>query len=177
MIGDTIRFERLVPPLLTFTGRTKYTLSPFGEHLISEEIESAIARASSTTGASVRDWHVGPVFEGAAGYHRYVLEFLRAPDDLEAFRRALDEDLTRRNDHYAWFRSEGGGMPAPALVVIRSGGFDDWMRSRGKLGGQHKVPRIDSSGRLTGQLLGHLGTIDAINDSLDAGLASRKGDS
>ncbi len=62
VIGDTIRFESLAPPLITFTGRTRYTLSAFGEHLISEEVEAAMARASSATEASVREWHVGPVF-------------------------------------------------------------------------------------------------------------------
>jgi hypothetical protein len=174
VIGDTVRFERLVPPLLSFTGRTKYTLSPFGEHLISEEIEAAIARASSTTGASVKDWNVGPVFEGSTGHHRYVVEFLRSPDDLEAFRRSLDEDLVRRNDHYAWFRAEGGGMPAPALVVVRPGGFDDWMRSRGKLGGQHKVPRIDSSGQLTEGLVAYLREGHGIESELGAGLTTRR---
>src|SRR5205085_2970873 len=69
VIGDTVRFESLSPPLLSFTGRTRYTLSAFGEHLINEEIEGAVANASSTSGASVRDWHVGPVFQGALGYH------------------------------------------------------------------------------------------------------------
>ena len=67
VIGDTVRFESLDPPLISFTGRTRYTLSAFGEHLISEEVEAAIARAASATGAAVRDWHVGPVFAGAAG--------------------------------------------------------------------------------------------------------------
>ena len=66
IIGDTVRFESLAPPLLTFTGRTKYTLSAFGEHLINEEVEAAVAVASARTGASVRDWHVGPIFRGAA---------------------------------------------------------------------------------------------------------------
>ena len=79
IIGDTVRFESLDPPLLTFTGRTRYTLSAFGEHLINEEIEAAMASASSASRASVRDWHVGPVFEGALGYHQYVLEFLDPP--------------------------------------------------------------------------------------------------
>src|SRR5208283_429270 len=68
IIGDTVRFESLDPPLLHFTGRTRYTLSAFGEHLISEEIEAAIAAASAASGALVRDWHVGPVFEEPLGY-------------------------------------------------------------------------------------------------------------
>ena len=173
VIGDTVRFERLVPPLLNFTGRTKYTLSPFGEHLISEEIEAAIAWASLTTGAAVRDWHVGPVFEGSPGYHRYVVEFLRSPDDPDAFRQNLDQDLIKRNDHYAWFRADGGGMPAPALVVARSGAFDDWMRSRGKLGGQHKVPRVDSSGHLTEELLAFLRAREGIVTDLGAGIPTQ----
>ena len=166
VIGDTIRFERIIPPLLTFTGRTKYTLSPFGEHLISEEIEGAIARAASATGGLVKDWHVGPVFEGSPGHHRYVVEFLQVPDNFEAFRKALDDDLRRENEHYAWFRAEGGGMPMPALIVAKAGGFDDWMRSIGKLGGQHKVPRIDGSGKRTGELVAFLKAKDAVEREL-----------
>ena len=156
VIGDTVRFESLAPPLLTFTGRTKYALSAFGEHLISEEVEAAVATASESTGASVREWHVGPVFREPLGHHLFVFEFLRPPADLDAFRRALDADLSVRNAHYRWFRADGGGLPLPALVVARPGGFDDWMRSRGKLGGQHKVPRMDSTGNLTGGLVAYL---------------------
>ena len=75
VIGDTIRFESLDPPLISFTGRTRYTLSAFGEHLISEEVEAAMARAVSGDRGGVRDWHVGPVFSGAMGYHQFVVEF------------------------------------------------------------------------------------------------------
>ncbi len=156
VIGDTVRFESTDPPLLTFTGRTKYTLSAFGEHLISEEVEGAIALASRATGAAVREWHVGPVFHGALGHHQYVVEFLREPDDLASFRLALDADLSRRNADYLAHRAEGVGLPLPALVVARPGGFDAWMRSKGKLGGQHKVPRMDNTGTLTAQMVGML---------------------
>ncbi len=169
VIGDTVRFESLSPPLLTFTGRTRYTLSAFGEHLISEEVEGAVASASAATGASVRDWHVGPVFEGALGHHLYVFEFLRPPADLSAFREALDADLSRRNADYLAHRAEGVGLPLPAVVVARPGGFDDWMRSRGKLGGQHKVPRMDDSGALTGQLVGHLRGAGLVEGEMAAG--------
>jgi hypothetical protein len=169
VIGDTIRFESLDPPLLTFTGRTKYSLSAFGEHLINEEVEGAIAAASSATGASVRDWHVGPVFRDPLGHHLYVVEFLKPPADLAEFRRLLDADLARRNAHYEWFRAPGGGMPAPAVVVSAPGGFDDWMRSRGKLGGQHKVPRMDSSGKLTAELVAYLRGQGRVADELPEG--------
>ena len=93
VVGDTIRFESLDPPLLTFTGRTKQTLSAFGEHLIGEELEGAIATAAAATGAAVREWHVGPVFEGTPGYHQYVVEFITEPADAARFRDTLDADL------------------------------------------------------------------------------------
>jgi hypothetical protein len=152
VIGDTVRFESFAPPLIAFTGRTKYTLSAFGEHLISEEVEGGMAAAATVTGALVRDWHVGPVFHGALGHHRFILEFLKPPDNLERFRRALDLDLCEHNADYKAHRFEGVGLPLPELVVARPGGFDAWMRSRGKLGGQNKVPRMDGSGELTQHL-------------------------
>jgi len=156
VLGDTVRFESLDPPKLTFTGRTKYTLSAFGEHLINEEVEGAVASASSRTGASVRDWHVGPVFCDPLGFHRYVVEFSTPPGDLPAFRDALDADLSVRNADYHWYRAVGAKLPLPGLVVAGPGGFDEWMRSRGKLGGQNKVPRMDNAGSLTEDLVGFL---------------------
>jgi GH3 auxin-responsive promoter len=153
VIGDTVRFESLAPPLLTFTGRTKYSLSAFGEHLISEEVEGAVATASEASGAAVRDWHVGPVFHGALGHHLFVVEFLDTLADLQAFRGALDADLSRRNADYRAHRAGGVGLPLPAVVVASPGGLDEWMRSRGKLGGQHKLPRMDGTGALTRELV------------------------
>ena len=156
LVGDTVRFESLDPPLLSFTGRTKYTLSPFGEHLISEEVEGAMAHAADLTGASVREWHVGPVVHGATGHHVYVVEFFKEPDDLGKFRQALDADLCRRNADYLAHRAGDVVLPLPALVVARPGGFEAWMRSKGKLGGQHKVPRMDNAGTLTAGIVGLL---------------------
>ncbi len=169
VVGDTVRFESLDPPLITFTGRTKYTLSAFGEHLISEEVEGAIASASELVGASVREWHVGPVFHGPLGHHQYVVEFGRAPGDLAGFRRALDADLSRRNADYLAHRGEGVGMPLPALVVARGGGIDAWMRSRGKLGGQHKFPRMDNAGTLTAEIVAFLRSAGLIDSELAEG--------
>ncbi|MFO0892085.1 MAG: GH3 auxin-responsive promoter family protein [Isosphaeraceae bacterium] len=152
IIGDTVRFESLDPPLIRFTGRTKYSLSAFGEHLINEEVESALAEASELTGAQVRDWHVGPVFRGALGYHQYVVEFFRDPADPRAFRDRLDRALSARNADYQAHRAEGVGLPLPALLVASPGTFAEWMRIRGKLGGQNKVPRMDGTGTLTADL-------------------------
>jgi hypothetical protein len=153
LIGDTMRFESLDPPLLTFTGRTRQTLSAFGEHLIGEELEAAIARAASACGASVLEWHVGPVLEGTPGYHQYIVEFLSEPADAARFRDLLDADLSGRNDDYRAHRLPGVGMPPPAVLLTRPGAFEGWMRRRGKLGGQNKVPRVDNTGVLTRELL------------------------
>lgn len=172
VIGDTVRFESTSPPLFTFTGRTKYTLSAFGEHVINEEIEAAIASASAEQGASVRDWHVGPVFREPLGYHQFVVEFLNAPDDTSKFRDLLDVELCQRNAHYDWFRAEGGGLPLPSLIIGRPGGFDAWMRSRGQLGGQHKVPRIDSTGKLTKDLYSYLQNNGLVEHVIEAGSTS-----
>jgi hypothetical protein len=156
LIGDTIRFESLDPPLFRFTGRTSYTLSAFGEHLINEEVEGAIAQAGADSGAAVRDWHVGSIFSGTLGYHQYVVEFISEPDRLDRFREVLDADLSRRNADYLAHRAGDVALPLPAIIVARPGSFESWMRSRGKLGGQNKVPRMDSSGSLTVELVSFL---------------------
>lgn len=169
VIGDTVRFESLSPPLLTFTGRTKYSLSAFGEHLINEEVEGAIAAASAMVGASVRDWHVGPVFHGALGHHAYVIEFLRPPENLRSFRQALDQDLGHRNADYLAHRAEGVGLPLPEVVVARQGGFDAWLRAHGKLGGQHKFPRMDAGGKVTCELVEYLRESGQVVEEIAAG--------
>src|SRR5262249_10433047 len=156
VVGDTVRFESLAPPLLTFTGRTKYTLSAFGEHLINEEVESAIARAAATNGAALRDSHVRLVCQAVLGSHLYVVEFVKSPGGLRAFRATLDADRAQRNADYRAHRADGVGLPLPAIVVSRDGGFEAWMRKRGKLGGQHKVPRMDGAGLITNELVGYL---------------------
>jgi hypothetical protein len=155
VLGDTICFEKRDPPLLRFTGRTQQGLSAFGEHLIGEEIERAIADAAAATGAAVVDFHVGPVFPdtpGIPGRHRYLVEFAQPPADVQAFTRHLDETLSRLNEDYAAHRAGDLTMLAPEVWSVRRGGFGEWMRIRGKYGGQHKLPRIDSTGRLTEEM-------------------------
>jgi hypothetical protein len=155
VLGDTVCFERRDPPLLRFTGRTRYFLSAFGEHLISEEVERAVAAAAEATGAAVVDFHVGPVFPdtpGAVGRHRYLVEFAGPPADAGRFAAELDATLCRLNEDYQAHRAGDLTMRAPEVRAVRRGGFADWLRARGKLGGQHKVPRMDNSGALTQEL-------------------------
>jgi hypothetical protein len=156
VIGDTIRFESLYPPMLTFTGRTAYSLSAFGEHLINEEVEGAMASAAQATDSRLREWHVGPRFHGRLGYHQFIVEFVQEPTEANRFRDLLDGELIRRNADYRAHRGAGVGLPPPSLLVAAPGGFEAWMRLRGKLGGQHKVPRMDSTGTLTRELIAFL---------------------
>lgn len=164
VIGDVVRFESLSPPLLRFAGRTKDTMSAFGEHLIAEEVEGAILEAARHVGASAREWHVGTTFGEGLGFHQYVIEFEVPPADPPAFRDALDAALGRRNDDYRAHRGPGSGIPAPGVLAARPGTFEGWMRRRGKLGGQNKVPRMDASGTLTRDLVEYArsaGMVDA----------------
>jgi hypothetical protein len=160
VLGDTICFERRDPLLLRFTGRTRYFLSAFGEHLISEEVEQAIARAAQACGASVVDFHVGPLFPetpNQPGRHRYLVEFADLPPDLGSFTRELDRALCSLNEDYDAHRQGDLTLLAPEVLPVRRGGFAEWMRARGKLGGQHKVPRMDNSGEITRELTGFFG--------------------
>jgi hypothetical protein len=140
---------------LRFTGRTRQYLSAFGEHLIGEELERAVAQAASAIGADVVDFHVGPVFPGpagTAGHHRYLVEFARPQRDIGSFAREVDGALCRANEDYRAHRAGDLTLRGPEVLPVRRGAFADWMRSRGKLGGQHKVPRMDNTGRLTEEL-------------------------
>lgn len=148
IVGDTVRFVDLDPPRLLVTGRTSYMLSAFGEHLIDEEIEESIAAAAESIGAMISDYSVGALFpegEGALGGHVYVVEFaepVAGAERLAAFARDLDARLSTTNDDYRAHRAGGTGMNPPVIEPVRPGAFAAWMKSRGQLGGQHKVPRI-----------------------------------
>jgi hypothetical protein len=156
LVGDTVAFERRDPPLIRFTGRTKYFLSAFGEHLIQEEVERGIAVAARAAGVDVLDFHVGPVFPPdprTPGRHLYLTEFAESLPNLMTFAAALDAELTRLNEDYAAHRVGDLTMLVPRVVAVRRGGFDTWMKSRGKYGGQNKVPRMDNAGTMTRDLL------------------------
>src|SRR5262249_59264089 len=153
--GDGVCFGRRDPPLLRFTGRTKYFLSAFGEHLISEEVERAVTEAAAATGTAVVDFHVGPIFPeapGTPGRHRYLVEFADPPPDMTRFTRELDAALCRLNEDYQAHRAGDLTMLVPEVCCVQRNGFAAWMRSRGKLGGQHKLPRMHNSRELTSHM-------------------------
>jgi hypothetical protein len=151
-VGDTVAFERRDPPLVRFTGRTKYFLSAFGEHLISEEVSRAIAAAADASGALAGEFHVGPVFPTdpkRPGHHRYLIEFVRPPARLDQFTDVLDATLRRLNEDYDAHRQNDLTMRRPEVLVVRHEAFLRWMVAHGRRLPQGKVPEMDNGGELT----------------------------
>ncbi len=148
VVGDTVKLVSRDPPRLVVSGRTSYTLSAFGEHLIDSEIEEAVTTAAAAISATVADYSVGPLFpatRGARGRHLFIVEFAPPPpglSDAAIFAERLDTVLAATNEDYAAHRAGGFGLDPPAVTVLSPGGFAAWMKGRGKLGGQNKVPRI-----------------------------------
>ncbi|TDH63789.1 auxin-regulated protein [Dankookia rubra] len=143
VLGDTVRFVERAPPRLLVTGRTSYGLSAFGEHLTGEEIDRALLQAAGALGLGIAEYTVGPVFGATRGRHRWLVEPAAAADPGHGARlaRALDAALILANDDYAVHR-RGGQLDTPEVTLLPPGAFARWMRAQGKLGGQHKVPRV-----------------------------------
>jgi hypothetical protein len=160
VIGDTVRFVSRDPPRILVTGRTSYSMSAFGEHLIGEEIENAVVAAADSIGETVSDFSMGALFPAAAGEaggHLYVVEFaggLRA-DALARFSAALDQDLKARNDDYRSHRGDSSVKP-PEILAVPPGTFAGWMKARGRMGGQNKVPRVINDTELFRNLLSNV---------------------
>ncbi len=146
ILGDTVMLIERDPPILRITGRTAATLNAFGEHVIVHELDTAIAEAAEAIGATVADYTAGPVFPteiSPRGGHLFVVELTAPhPDREAAFAASLDAALIRLNADYAAHRSHDFGMLPPAVRLVPAGTFSAWMRRRGKLGGQNKVPRV-----------------------------------
>jgi hypothetical protein len=145
-IGDTVRFSSLAPYRVKISGRTKHFINAFGEELIIENAEQAVAAACRETGAEMKDYTAAPVYMdgGNRGSHEWVVEFSKAPKDLRIFGAVLDQTLRENNSDYDAKRSYDLVLGPPLIHLAPQGTFYGWMRSRGKLGGQHKVPRLSN---------------------------------
>ncbi len=144
-LGDVIRFESLRPPRFRFVGRTQIMLSAFGEHVTLEMIEKAVAAACRQTGAIVADYSIEPLYpspQRAKPGHRWIMEFDRPPADPAAFMVAIDRSIRAENEDYDTHRTHDFGMDPPVLVAVAPQTFYTWMKRKGKLGGQNKVPRV-----------------------------------
>jgi len=158
-IGDTVRFTSLDPYRIKITGRTKHFINAFGEELIIENAEEAIADACEKTGAEVENFTAGPKYldSGSKGYHEWIIEFNRSPDDIDRFTQVMDEKLRELNSDYDAKRHKSMALIAPKIHAVEKGTFYHWMKKRGKLGGQNKVPRLANTREYVEDLLEMIG--------------------
>jgi hypothetical protein len=156
LLGDTVKFVNLNPPRLVVTGRIENFLSAFGEHLIAEDVEDAMTYACSRTNSKIENFTVAPYFPEnprELPCHQWLIEFIENPDNLEEFAHYLDERLRKRNDDYNTHRGRDISIGKPRIVDLKKGSFYNWMKSIGKLGGQHKVPRLKNDRTIADRLL------------------------
>jgi hypothetical protein len=144
IIGDTVEFTTKSPFKIKITGRTKHFINAFGEELIVDNAEQALSLASSRTGAIIKEYTAGPIFmgEGQKGAHQWIIEFDKAPQDMEYFIEVLDDALKALNSDYEAKRHKNLTLEKPHLMVAKDNLFYEWMKQRGKIGGQNKVPRL-----------------------------------
>ncbi len=159
VIGDIVRFVEITPPRIRMTGRTSYMLSAVGEHLIGEEIDRCLVEAAHDVGIEVSEYSVGAVFPTTSAElvgHKYVVEFATkevSAEQAQRFLNGLDKRLQDINEDYAAHRKNEFGLYPPQLLIAKKDGFKEWMRSRGKLGGQNKVPRVINNQELFSGLM------------------------
>ena len=147
MIGDTVKFTSKNPYKIVITGRTKHFINAFGEELIVDNAEKGLAKACAATGALITDYTAAPVFmdENAKCRHQWLIEFAQKPDNLERFARILDNTLQEINSDYEAKRQNNLALQQLEVIVARKGLFHDWLDRKGKLGGQHKIPRLSNT--------------------------------
>ena len=155
VIGDTVKFTSTNPYKFVITGRTKHFINAFGEELIVDNAEKGLAYACQQTGAQVLEYTAAPVFMDAKGKcrHQWVIEFSKEPENLEQFATLFDKRMQELNSDYEAKRYKDITLQHLEIVVARHDLFNDWLKMKGKLGGQHKVPRLSNSREIIDQLL------------------------
>ena len=154
-IGDTVKFTSKFPYRIKISGRTKHFMNAFGEEIIVENAETAIARACEITGAVIDNFTAAPIYlkEGKKGRHEWIVEFKIPPTDPDQFARILDETLRSINSDYDAKRAHNLALVEPKVHSAGEGTFYNWMKRRGKLGGQNKVPRLANSREYVDEIL------------------------
>lgn len=155
IIGDTVKFTSKDPFRIIVSGRTKHFINAFGEELIIENAEEALKRTCAKTGAIIKEFTAAPIYmEGnAKGAHEWIIEFEKMPESIDGFAQLLDETLQALNSDYEAKRYKNITLNPLKLHVAKPNLFFDWMKSRGKLGGQNKVPRLANSREFLDPLL------------------------
>jgi len=154
-IGDTIRFTSTNPYRIKVTGRTKHHINAFGEELIIENAEEALKNSCQKTGAEIMDYTAAPVFmsQNEKGAHEWIIEFRKAPEEIQYFTEVLDNALKSLNSDYEAKRYNSMTLKMPKVHMARKNLFYDWLKSKGKLGGQHKIPRLSNERIYVDELL------------------------
>ncbi|MDC6350046.1 GH3 auxin-responsive promoter family protein [Zeaxanthinibacter sp. PT1] len=154
-IGDTVRFTSTDPYRIKITGRTKHHINVFGEELIIENTEEALKTICQKTGAEIADYTVAPIFMAGKekGAHEWLIEFRKPPEEIEYFTEVLDNALKSLNSDYEAKRYNNMTLNRPKIHIARPNLFYDWLKSKGKLGGQHKIPRLSNDRVYVDELL------------------------
>ncbi|TGE26604.1 GH3 auxin-responsive promoter family protein [Hymenobacter metallicola] len=156
-IGDTVRFTSLAPYRIRITGRTKHFLNAFGEEVVIENADAAIAAACQATGTTVRDYTAAPIYfdasDSSRGGHQWLIEFSQPLQQPEQFVAVLDQTLRELNSDYDAKRHRDLALSPPVLTIASPGTFTRWLADKGKLGGQHKVPRLSNSREMIEEVL------------------------
>ena len=155
MIGDTVQFTSKDPYKFIITGRTKYFINAFGEELIMDNAEQGLAYACAKTGAQILDYTAAPVYmdSNAKCRHQWLIEFSKEPDNLDEFSTLLDKKLQEINSDYEAKRYHDVTLQHLEVIKARPNVFNDWLKSKGKLGGQHKIPRLSNSRKNLDEML------------------------
>jgi len=155
IVGDTIQFTSLNPYKIKVSGRLKHYMNAFGEEVIVDNTDKAIAIASEITGAIVNDYTAAPVYfsSNTNGAHEWLIEFEKMPADIKVFTAELDTALKSLNSDYEAKRYKDIALRMPVLHAVKQGIFNTWLKSKGKLGGQHKVPRLSNERTLLEEIL------------------------
>ena len=155
LIGDTVQFSQRDPYKFRITGRTKHFINAFGEELIVDNAEKGLLQACVATGAQVKDYTAAPIFmdSNAKCRHQWMIDFAKMPGSVEEFSQILDRSLQAINSDYEAKRHKDITLQPLEIIVAKPGLFDEWLKSKGKLGGQHKIPRLSNSRQYIEELI------------------------
>ena len=145
-MGDTIQFTSLAPFRIKVSGRIKQYINAFGEEVISDNTDKAISEACIEFGVTMKEYTAAPIYmsDKTSGAHEWLIEFDENPKDMQAFTEALDKNLQSLNSDYEAKRHKNIALGMPKVTAVKAGCFHEWLKQKGKLGGQHKVPRLSN---------------------------------
>ncbi|GAA3761505.1 GH3 auxin-responsive promoter family protein [Flavobacterium ginsengiterrae] len=152
-IGDTVQFTSLAPYRVIVSGRIKHYISAFGEHVIANEVENAMKEATTGTNIVINEFTVAPQITPSSGlpYHEWLIEFEKEPENMEAFAEAIDNSMRKQNIYYDDLIT-GNVLRKVVITKVSKNGFQEYMKSQGKLGGQNKIPRLSNDRKIADNL-------------------------